>query len=434
VFRTTLVAALLTPAVIALLWGDTLALFVGQSGEGVQARFYPAPPAVAGPYNVRIVDTSRVVPSAGLPRSIDVKAANNNLDAVRHSDGRVYLAWRTAPDHFAGTQTVMHVVSSEDERTWREETQFAIGTDLREPRLLSWQGSIFLYVSQLGKSRWQFEPKGVLFAERRPDGAWTKLQPLGLPGYIAWRTRVEQGHPYMTAYLGGESIYRFDGQPLHVDLLTTSNGRDWTPVDKDHRSVYVGGGSEADFTLDSTGNLVGVIRNEAGDQTGFGSKLCSGKPGELAKWICQSDRRKFDSPYMFRVQDEIYVVARRNVSRDGYYDLDAPWQLLRSLRNQLVYVTMGKRCSLWHWDRSTRQISFTTDLPSRGDTCFPAVVPTTKPDQFAIYNYSSAIDEADVPWSVGQRRPTYIYRHLVNFASKQQPLASSNTNPSTQPN
>jgi hypothetical protein len=62
------------------------------------------------------------------------------------------------------------------------------------------------------------------------------------------------------------------------------------------------------------------------------------------------------------------------------------------------------------------------------------VVPTTKPDQVAIYNYSSAIDEADVPWSVGQRRPTYIYRHLVNFAPKQQSLASSGASSSNQPN
>jgi hypothetical protein len=416
VFRTILFTALLAPAVVALAWGDTLALGVGLAGEGVQARYYPAPQTAAGPHLVSVLDTRRVVPSADLPRSIDVKTANNNLDTVRHSDGRVYLAWRTAPDHFAGSQTVLHVVSSEDERNWREETQVALGTDLREPRLLSWQGSLFLYMSKLGKSRWTFEPQGVLMTEKRPDGAWTKPQSIGLPGYIAWRTRIEQGQPYMMAYLGGESIYRFDLKPLlHVDLLTTQNGRDWTPVDKKHRSVYVGGGSEADFTLDAAGELFGVIRNEAGDHTGFGSKLCTAQSGQPAKWSCSSDRRKFDSPYVFRVQDEVYLVARRNVTRDGLYDLDAPWRLLRPLRNQLAYVTMGKRCSIWHWDRKTRELAFTADLPSRGDTCFPSVMPTSRPDQFAIYNYSSPIDEADVPWSVGQRRPTYIYRHLVSF-------------------
>jgi len=395
-----------------------MALYVGIAGEGVQARFYPAPLSEPGRDEVRLLETTRVVPSEGLPKGAQVESANNNLDVTRHSDGRVYMAWRTAPDHFAGPDTIIQVVSSEDERTWRLEKRIALRTDLREPRLLSWRGSLFLYVSRLGSNRWRFEPQGVMMTEKRADGSWSDLEAIGLPGYIAWRTRIENGQPYMTAYLGGESIYRFDGQPMHVDLLTTQNGRDWTPVDPGHRSVYVGGGSEADFTLDDAGRLFAVIRNESGDATGFGSKVCSANPEKLSDWRCRSDPRKFDSPYMFRMHDEVYLVARRNVTRDGSYDKLGVSQFLRNIRNQLSYITTAKRCAIWRVDRASQRVAFVMDLPSRGDTCFPAVLPTEREDQVAIYNYSSAIDDADVPWSVGQRRPTYVYRHLLSFTPK----------------
>jgi hypothetical protein len=55
------------------------------------------------------------------------------------------------------------------------------------------------------------------------------------------------------------------------------------------------------------------------------------------------------------------------------------------------------------------------DLPSRGDTCFSARIDSPDPDQVVLYNYSSDIAGPDVAWSVGQRRPTYIYRHVLRF-------------------
>src|SRR5215813_12772954 len=77
-----------------------------------------------------------IVPSAGLPSAIADQTSNNNLDVVKHTDGRFYLAFRTAPNHFASTSTVLYVVSSSDEQSWQLETQIAMDTDLREPRLL----------------------------------------------------------------------------------------------------------------------------------------------------------------------------------------------------------------------------------------------------------------------------------------------------------
>ena len=102
-----------------------LALLLSACTDSPDATGDPSQPLFAPV----IGGTTQVVPSAGLPREYhDLRAAlsarsNNNLDVVRH-DGRVYLAWRTAPNHYASTQTELFVVSSTDERAWRFEARF----------------------------------------------------------------------------------------------------------------------------------------------------------------------------------------------------------------------------------------------------------------------------------------------------------------------
>ena len=92
----------------------------------------PPPPPLSEPgrHTVEIIETRRVVPSTGLPADLPATGANNNLDVVRHADGRVYLAWRNAPDHFASTSVVINVASSTDETSWQREASFTQGTDL----------------------------------------------------------------------------------------------------------------------------------------------------------------------------------------------------------------------------------------------------------------------------------------------------------------
>ena len=98
--RSTLLAiAFVSPAVVTLVWGDTLALYVGSARPGSQAPYFAPPTEELGRHRVEVVTTRRIVPSEGIPAEVRVGHANNNLDVVRHQ-GRVYLAFRTAPDFF----------------------------------------------------------------------------------------------------------------------------------------------------------------------------------------------------------------------------------------------------------------------------------------------------------------------------------------------
>ena len=49
-------------------------------------------------------------------------------------------------------------------------------------------------------------------------------------------------------------------------------------------------------------------------------------------------------------------------------------------------------------------------------TLFLGVIDHPGTDRITIYNYSSPTQGADPPWSVGQRKPTYIYRHELQFS------------------
>ncbi|HVZ88899.1 MAG TPA: hypothetical protein VHG72_18155 [Polyangia bacterium] len=401
-------------------WSDVSLLLFGRCDAVAWAASHQVPeppPAAPGRHNARVLETRRIVPSDGLPPTVDVKRSNNNLDAIRFG-GRTYLAFRTADSHFAGDSTVMNVVSSEDERTWRQEAKFSLGRDLREPRWLALKGRLFLYVSVLGTHSYSFDPVGVDMTELAPNGTFGPLEPAGLPGRIAWRTRAIDGRGYMTAYRGGEHLYSLNREPMDVELYATADGRHWQPADPAHPVVSRGGGSETDFALLPGGSLFGVIRNEEGDETGWGSKLCRATAGALGAWTCTSDPRKFDSPDVFTHDGEVYLFARRNLANDGRYDLGAGSGFLRMLRNQLAYITEAKRCSLWRYDPDGGKVGFVLDLPSRGDTCFASVLPGEKPDQIVVYDYSSNLDGPDLPWTAAQRRPTFIYRHVLELAPR----------------
>ena len=77
---------------------------------------------------VSFSDLAVVVPSDGLPSYVKVLTSNNNLDVVVFQ-GRVFLAFRTAPSHFASDKTKLYIVSSEDEKTWKYEGEFFLGRD-----------------------------------------------------------------------------------------------------------------------------------------------------------------------------------------------------------------------------------------------------------------------------------------------------------------
>lgn len=352
-----------------------------------------------------------LVPFETPPPGVVTQRSNNNLD-ITLFEGRYFLAFRTAPSHFASDQTVMFVVSSEDQRSWQLETRITLGTDVREPRFLNYAGELRLYFAKLGKDPLKFEPQGTFITRYEGPGSWTPPEEwTQKPGFIPWRLKEVDGTAYMIGYIGGENIYEIDGEPISVQWLKSNDGVAWEPVVPGQPTVEKGGGSETDWAFLPDGGVIAVTRNEAGDETGWGSKICRAEPWALGDWQCAPDKRKYDSPLVIRHQDDVYLVARRNVTETGYYDLERR-DLSPKDQTELYlfeYSFQPKRCSLWKVDPDALAVNFVLDLPSFGDTCFPSAL-ALGGSEYDVYNYTSPLDGEDVDWIVGQGIESSIYR------------------------
>lgn len=85
-----------------------------------------------------------------LPKEVKIEASNNCL-SIAEFDGKLFIAWRTAPFHFASKKTKMYVMSSEDDGiTWVYEHVIELGADVREPYLVETDNRFFLYFFQAG--------------------------------------------------------------------------------------------------------------------------------------------------------------------------------------------------------------------------------------------------------------------------------------------
>src|SRR4051812_43370973 len=90
---------------------------------------------------------------------VECLQSNNNLDLCRF-DGRWYLAWRTAPVHFASPSARLEVSSAADlDGPWRHETTVTLGADVREPRWVDDGTTLHLFFMELGTDPKRFQPR-----------------------------------------------------------------------------------------------------------------------------------------------------------------------------------------------------------------------------------------------------------------------------------
>ena len=348
-----------------------------------------------------------VVPGPAAVEDLEVLAANNNLDVCDHG-GRRYLAWRTAPNHFASPAARLNVVSSGDGgRTWVVETSVHLGRDVREPRFLSWDGRLLLYFFTLGTDWYRFEPDRVHLTELRADG-WTTPEAISDPGVVEWRPRLLGGVPVMSVYLGADTTYSAHPEPTRVELWTTDDGRQWRPLDPDQPVAHVGG-TETDIVEAPGGGWVAVTRMEG--PHGWGSDLCRAEQPGPRDWRTRRVPNKLDSPLLFRDGDDVLLIARRQVAFGGRYDLgwSKPGPPTRTRLYQLAYWLTPKRTALWQIDAESLDLTHLCDLPGRGDCCFPAIA-AEGGARYTVYDYSSPLDRSNRPWIAGQLAPTGIYQ------------------------
>ncbi|MFO0549500.1 MAG: hypothetical protein U0271_14000 [Polyangiaceae bacterium] len=385
--------------------------------------------------SIDVGESRHIVPGPGLPESIEPGLSNNNLDVVRW-DGWVYLAFRTAPSHFASKDARLVVVRSRDEVDWELVHVFARGRDLREPRFLAAFGALRLFVTELGVDKEKFEPGQIKVSSLDSSGGMSDLEDAPFDrGTLLWRTVVRGDRAFLTYYTGGEEIYRpielldknklrgflelllpgpLTAGTVQVHLAQTTNGVDFTKVAS---PMHTGGASETALAFDEDGNGYAVMRTELPEQGFAGSNVCHASSTDLSKWTCTHDKRKFDSPLLFEHDGEIYLIARRNLAQEGAYATDSIVNTDQYVLTQAAYSCSRKRCSIWRYVKGEDRIAYVTDLPSWGDTCFPSVISGEKPDEVIVYDYSAPLTNSrEERWCEAQTHYTQVYRHVLHFS------------------
>jgi hypothetical protein len=360
-----------------------------------------SPPAPA----VTVESLGQLVPgpaAAGMPSL----RSNNNLDMCLF-EGRLHLAWRTAPNHFAG-RAARIVVSSIPYKgsttdpvrgTWRHETTLSRGADLREPRFAAGDGELHLFYMELGTDPRRFQPRRTWRTDT--DGRrWSEPVVAIDDPIVPWRVRRLAGRWVMSTYRGAERMYGpLPADPV-VELRFSSDLREWSPPMPIHT-----GGIEAELVQLADGGFVGVTRNEGPSRSG--SDVLTGR--DLESLETSPVPRKLDSPNLFLWQGEPWLVARRSLAFGGRYGL-APASLPGALTirmNQLAWWMTRKRSALYRIDPALRSVEWVVDLPSRGDTSFAGVV--EEPDgSLLVADYASARTTGDPIWLRGQLGPTVI--------------------------
>ena len=346
-------------------------------------------------------DLTWVVPSNRVPTEATVLPSNNNL-SIEMFQGRLYLAWRTAPTHFASAKTQLEVISSGDlGQTWRFEKRFQMGSDLREPRLLAMGDKLILIFFQGGKDPLAFDPQYMWQTYLDSSGNWGSLETVNDPEEVPWEVFVRNGKAWMESYVG--THYGVGPSNIAVHFRSSTDGLHWSDVDPKFHDVYVGGVSEIGFDFDQDGRLWGVTRDEDGDETGFGSHVFSSADDSLAHWVfpAKANKEIYESPRMFHHGSELYLVARRDIK--GPFDKVSdhlPFEVRKWL-NLVSYSLRAHTTALFHLNRTTRSVEWVQDLPGDGDTAYPSIVQLDA-DHYLIANYTSPLNKPRWSWIKGQ--------------------------------
>src|SRR5207248_10192117 len=119
----------------------------------------------------------------------------------RHA-GRIYMVFRTAKWHIASEDARLYVVSSRDQVHWRFEGLFQYGRDLREARLMSWRGRLYLYFAMLGANPAAFEPGGTMATREIAPSRWTPPRRILMGDFVPSADKVHRRVPDMLSYTG----------------------------------------------------------------------------------------------------------------------------------------------------------------------------------------------------------------------------------------
>jgi len=339
-----------------------------------------------------------------LPERIMIQKANNNLDLVFFK-GKFYHAFRTAPSHFASKKTVLYVVSSNDRKTWKYETEYSYQKDIREPRFTILGDSLLLYFFIGGTKPLKFEPEEIRVSKTSGEG-WTKAENIGLDGFVPWRVRNRNDTLFMSSYYG-KNLYSKNHQS-DLRLFFSTDGIGWYKLTTQSQ-IDLPHAEEGEFIFASDGCMYATVRLESN-----GALICKGDNCAPEKWTYKRTKYKYDSALLFEHNNDVYLISRRNMNGEIDKVKHRKNEKKARLSNLIKYSITKKRTALFKLNKEDLSLTHILDFPSTGDNAFPAIAKIDT-NNYWLMNYSSDITKREKNWISGQLGKTFIYETVLTF-------------------
>ena len=339
-----------------------------------------------------------LVPSGKIPSKIKIQKSNNNVDVILFKE-TYYMAFRTGAHHFPNKKSKLYILRSKDLNKWEYETEISLGNDVREPRWIEFNNRLFLYYFEGGRCPLQFQPQHIWVSYPLDSGLWYSQIIQGMDGFVPWRLKSYDNYILMSAYWGKDLYGNHKGE---LRLFKSFDGLSWRPI-SEKPQVSANGAEEGEFEFDNEGNLWACVRLE-----GEGSLICYAPKNSLHQWTSFKSKRKYDSSCMFNHNNNIYLVARRNL--DGEFSKAPAWfpYSLKKFYNLIRYSLTAKTTALYKLNKTLKEFEWLIDLPGCGDNAFPKIL-SKSPNKFLLFNYSNDFNKPLIPWLVGQLKKTFIY-------------------------
>ena len=322
---------------------------------------------------------------------VETEYTHNAFTDMVYWKDNFYLTFRAASFHAPVEDAKIIVMKSDDAKDWKIVEEFSVkGKDIRDPKFGIIGDRLFIYnvvreiESELDK---EITTTQYSFTENGKD--WDHLEDIEPEDHRFWRTKTYDNKSWQCVIF----------EQGNVKLYNTTDGINWDKISTIYDEPEA---DETDFAFLPNGKIVVITRLQCSQITGDENSktLISSAKAPYKKWNQEvADIGRLDGPCLFNISDKLFAVARYQPEIDGVFQQSG--SVFAKKRTALYYVEDDK-------------ILYLSDLPSCGDTSYPAAVVKGK---YLYISYYTTDITRDYPWFLGQISPANVRIAKIKISS-----------------
>ncbi|MHA1147988.1 MAG: hypothetical protein ACTSR8_07050 [Promethearchaeota archaeon] len=322
---------------------------------------------------------------------VETDYSHNAFTDMVYWKDNFYLAFRAASVHAPVEDARIIVMKSEDAKDWKIVEEFSVkGKDIRDPKFGIIGDKLFIYnIVREINSEFDGEVTKTKYSFTKNGDDWEDLEDIEPENHRFWRTKTYNNRSWQCIIF----------EQGNVKLYNTTDGINWDKISTIYDEPEA---DETDFAFLPNRKIVVITRLQTSQITGDKASrtLISTASAPYTKWDQEvAEIARLDGPCLFNISDKLFAVARYQPEIDGLFQ-------------QSGSVFAKKRTGLYYVEKD--KILYLSDLPSDGDTSYPAAVVKGK---YLYVSYYTTDTTRDYPWFLGQISPAKVRIAKIEISS-----------------